>query len=112
MNVVKNLVEEGAAINLNDIEITDLFYMALGNMKMVIYLDEIFSIRYDLNGKLFINKAFIIEDFDLIKFLLDHGCEVGSDIVQSFQKQETPFMKFLKKKSNKLVHFTIQIYCI
>lgn len=96
LNSVKLLIENGFAENLNKYDLCDLFLKAFGNMPLIEYLDQVLVIPYEAHGKIFMKQACILEDTKLIIFLLEKKCEIGYDLFQSFKKQNTPFMRFLK----------------
>ena len=101
LDIVKLLIEKGICQNSNEDEIGHFFIEALGtsNLEIVKYLDSKLNIPYSRMGSLFMKQAVLIENENLVSFLLDKKCYFdGVDKYVNFRSKWTPFMSFLKEK--------------
>ena len=108
LSVVEVLIQNGAAKDMNELEVGNLFLKACGtfNFDVVKYLDSCLNIPYNEKGSIFMRQACKIENEDLVNFLLSKNCNLNDINVKdlNFTTKWTPFMEFLKQKGVDFSH--------
>lgn len=89
-------------IDVNDKnKIGDLFMIACENsdIETMQFLDNLLNIPYEKMGSLYMTKAIVRENEEIVSFLISKNCEIKKSLpFINFRGKWTPFMSFLKSK--------------
>lgn len=96
-DVIQYLINNNAANAQDEESIAELFLSSFVSMQLVVLIDQSIKIPYNSKGKIFLQRACVKEDKELVLFLLNKKCEFDFSIIQNNENPNSEFMLFLQK---------------